>query len=124
MGGGEIFGDDKISVRKFRFLPQIFGGKILLIGSKIQPPQMAAARKAAAGIAAADQCRHLLICFSESPKYPAREVVRKRPRIGHNGPVGTLSGLFLFVFTTNVEFIVFPPSATRHTLTGNCKLIK
>jgi len=24
-GGGEIFGDDEISLSKFRFLPQIFG---------------------------------------------------------------------------------------------------
>jgi len=32
------FGDDEIAVSKFRFLLQIFGGGILLIGSKIPPP--------------------------------------------------------------------------------------
>jgi len=69
MAGGEIFGDDEISLSNFRFLPQIFGGGgILLIGSK-QPLQMAAARKAAAGIAAADQCRHLLICLTMCPRW-------------------------------------------------------
>jgi len=37
-GGGEIFGDDEISVSNFRFLPQIFGRGILLPMSKIPPP--------------------------------------------------------------------------------------
>jgi len=32
MGGCEIFGDDEIVVSNFRFLPQIFGGGILLPG--------------------------------------------------------------------------------------------
>ena len=37
MGGGEKFGDDEISVSKFRCLPKIFGGGVLLIGSRIPP---------------------------------------------------------------------------------------
>jgi len=74
MGGGEIFGDDEISVSKFRCLPQIFWGAIWLPIKS--PPQMATARKDAAGMAAADQCRHLLMCLTESRKYPANEDVR------------------------------------------------
>jgi len=38
MRGGEIFWDDEISVSKFRFLPQMFGGGILVIGSNPPPP--------------------------------------------------------------------------------------
>ena len=68
------FLDDEISVSKFGFLPQIFGVGILLIGSKI-PPHHGSCVQAAAGLAAADQCRHLLICFAESPEYPAHEDV-------------------------------------------------
>jgi len=73
--GGQIFEDDEISVRKFRFLPKIFVGGNFVHGEQKSPPQMAAERKAVAGIAAADQCKHLLICFIESRKYPAYEDV-------------------------------------------------
>ena len=59
--GGEIY------VRNFRFVPQIFGGVILLSKSKINPPNGSCAHDAA-GIAVADQCRHLLICFAMCPR--------------------------------------------------------
>ena len=43
----------------FRFDPQTFGGAILLIESKLTPPNGSCAQDAA-GIGVADQCRHLL----------------------------------------------------------------
>jgi len=46
-------------VRNFRFDPQIFRGVILLIESKLTPPNVWCAQDAA-GIAVADQCTHLL----------------------------------------------------------------
>jgi len=52
-GGGEI------SVRNFRFVPQIFGGVISLSMIKITPPNGSCAQDAA-GIGVADHCRHLL----------------------------------------------------------------
>jgi len=39
MGGGEIFGDDEMSVSKFRFLPQIFGGEIWICSLTFHHPQ-------------------------------------------------------------------------------------
>jgi len=60
-GGGEIF------VSNFRFVPQIFGGAILLSMSKIAPSNSCCAQDAV-GIADADQCRHLSICFAMCPR--------------------------------------------------------
>ena len=75
----------------WNFSEQIWGG-ILLIGSKISP-QMAGARKNfAAGIAIADQCRHLLICFTESRKYPAYEDVRTQW-----AATASFAGLFILI---------------------------
>jgi len=54
-------------VRNFRFVPQIFGGDILLSMSKITPPNGRCAHDAA-GIGVADQCRHLLIIFAMCPR--------------------------------------------------------
>jgi len=45
-------------VRNFRFDPQTFGGVILLIESKLTPPNGSCAQDAA-GIGVADQYRHL-----------------------------------------------------------------
>jgi len=73
MGGGEIF-EGEISVSKFKYPPQIFGGGLL---GATPPPKKAAAHKAAAGIAAADQCRHLLVCFAMYPRWaPAASFAR------------------------------------------------
>jgi len=66
MGGGEIFGEDEISVSKFKFPPQIFGGGLL--GANAHP-KMAGAHKAATVIVAADECRHLLVCFAMYPRW-------------------------------------------------------
>ena len=46
-------------MRNFSFVPQIFGGVILLSMSKIIPVNGSCAQDAA-GIGVADQCRHLL----------------------------------------------------------------
>jgi len=54
-------------VRNFRFVSQIFGGVILLIESKLTPPNGSCAQDAA-GIGVADQCRHLLVCFAMCPR--------------------------------------------------------
>jgi len=86
-----------MQVRNFRFVPQTFGGAILLPMSQIAPPNGSCAQDvAAAGIAVADQCKDMLKCFAESRKYPAPAVcevvhVGTRPQHGHyyNGPVGT-----------------------------------
>ena len=63
-GGDDIFEDDKISVSDFRFLPQMFGGAILLPISKIAPPNGSYVQDAM-GTAVADQCRILLICSAK-----------------------------------------------------------
>ena len=55
--------NDEIQVSNFKFVPQIFGGAILLPMSKIAPPDGSCAQDAG-GIAVAIQCRHLLICFA------------------------------------------------------------
>jgi len=60
-GGGEKF------VRNFRFDPQPFGGVILLIESKLTPPNGSCAQDAE-GRGVADQCRHLLVCFLMCPR--------------------------------------------------------
>ena len=46
-------------MRNFRFVPQIFGGVIFLVESKLTPANGSWAQDAA-GIGVADQCRHLL----------------------------------------------------------------
>ena len=61
-GCGEIY------VRNFRFVPQKFGGVILLIESKLTPPNGSCAQDAV-GTGVADQYRHLLVCFAESQKH-------------------------------------------------------
>jgi len=60
-GGGEIY------VRNFRFVPQKFGGVILLIESKLTPPNGSYAQDVA-GTGVADECRHLLVCFAMRPR--------------------------------------------------------
>jgi len=60
-GGGEI------SVRNFRFVPQIFWGVTLLIESKLTPPNGSCAQDAA-GTGDADQCRYLLVYFDMCPR--------------------------------------------------------
>ena len=63
---------DEIQVRNFRFVPQIFGGVILLMESKVTPPNGSCTQDAAAkGVA--DQCRHLL-----KPSAAARPLDRTR----------------------------------------------
>jgi len=47
-------------MRNFRFVPQIFGGVILLSMSKITPPNGSCVQHAS-GIGVADQCKHLFI---------------------------------------------------------------
>ena len=54
-------------MRNFRFVPQIFGGVILLIESKVTPANGSCAQDAA-GMGVADQYRHLLICFAMCPR--------------------------------------------------------
>jgi len=56
-----------VKVRNLRFVPQIFGGVILLSMSKITPPNGSCAQDAA-GMGVADQCRHFLICFATCPE--------------------------------------------------------
>ena len=68
MGGGKFFEDGYISVSKFRFLPEIFGGRNLLPISR-SPPLNDSCVQTAVGIAVTDHCRHLLICFATSPRW-------------------------------------------------------
>jgi len=99
MGGGGIFGDVKFQWANSDFCPKYWGGGGLLPMSKI-PPQNGSCAQASAGIAVTDQCRHLLIRFAKSQKYPTCEVVRlgKRPR---NGP--TAMDLLLLLETLHTH---------------------
>ena len=54
-------------MRNFRLIPKHFGGVILLIESKLTLPDGSCAQDAA-GIGAADECRHLLVCFAMCPR--------------------------------------------------------
>jgi len=56
----------KIYMSNFRFVSQIFEGAILLSMSKIALLNGSCAQDAA-GIAVADQCRHLPMCFAMCP---------------------------------------------------------
>ena len=58
--------NDAIQKNNFRFVPQILGGPILLPLSKIAPPNGSCVQDSA-GLAVADPCRHLLICFAMCP---------------------------------------------------------
>jgi len=74
-GGVSSLGDEgqnhggagEIEVRNVRFDPQTFGGVILLIESKLTPPNGSCAQDAA-GIGVADQCRRSLECFAMCPR--------------------------------------------------------
>ena len=68
-------------MNNFRFVPQVFGGAILLPMSKIAPPNGSGTQDAA-GKAIADQCRHVLICFPNLENTtPVRScVLEKDPR--------------------------------------------
>jgi len=60
--------NDKSQLSNFGFVPQIFGRAILHPMSKIASPNGSCALDwDAVGIAVADQCRHLLICFAMCP---------------------------------------------------------
>jgi len=62
-GGGEI----QLRNYRFRFVPQICWGVILLSMSKIIPPNGSCAHDAV-GIGGADQCRYFLICVTMCPR--------------------------------------------------------
>ena len=59
---------DEIQVSNFRFVPQIIGGSILLLLSKIAPTHGSGAQDVV-GIAVADECRHLLVCSAMCPRW-------------------------------------------------------
>jgi len=63
-GCGEFFGDDELSVSKFRSVPQLCGGGDFGHYSKPPPPNGSCAQ-AAVDIAVTDQCGHLFICLAK-----------------------------------------------------------